>query len=77
VDVEACLKAHNDLRAEHNAQPLSWDTKLADDAQEWANHLVNLGKMMHDETGTGEGENLYWSASTSKVATCVDAVEAW
>ena len=77
MDVEACLKAHNDLRAEHNAPPLSWDRKLADDAQEWANHLVNLGKMMHDETGTGEGENLYWFASTSKVATCVDAVEAW
>ena len=74
--MEACLKAHNQLRAKHNAPPLSWDTKLANDAQKWANDLVKLGKMMH-ATDTGEGENLYWSASTSKVATCVDAVEAW
>ena len=76
MDIEACLKAHNQLRAKHNAPPLSWNEKLAEHAQIWANHLVKLGYMEH-ATKTGEGENLYWSASTSKVATCVDAVKAW
>ena len=76
MDVDACLKAHNEKRALHKAPPLVWDATLARHAQSWANHLANeVGHMEHAQ-GTGEGENLYWSMG-SAVAKCVDAVKAW
>ena len=77
VNKAACLKAHNDLRKLHHAPSLTWSDELAEHAQKWANHLANdVGRMQHAQ-GTGEGENLYWSSTSSKVGTCEDAVKAW
>ena len=79
MDIDACVKAHNEKRAEHDAPPLKWDDGLAKEAQEWADHLANdVGHMEHAGPikARGEGENLYWSESSS-IASCKDAVEAW
>lgn len=37
ADIAAYLKAHNDFRAKHGAQPLTWSTDLSNTAQSWAN----------------------------------------
>lgn len=78
VNQNDCLQAHNAKRALHaGTSPLVWDATLAQHAQAWANHLVDLGFMQHSE-GTGEGENLYEIWSTSRTdATCAGAVQAW
>ena len=39
-DINAYLAAHNSVRAQHSAAPLSWDDQLADQAQQWANRCV-------------------------------------
>ena len=79
MNQNACLRAHNEKRLLHPGTPLlTWSSKLAQEAQAWANHLAyDLRSMVHS-TGTGEGENLYqrWSTSPSD-ATCLDAVDAW
>jgi len=36
-DIDAYLKAHNDFRAQHGAQPLTWSSDLSATAQKWAN----------------------------------------
>jgi len=77
VNIPACLKAHNDLRARHGSPPLVWDATLAAHAQKWADHLAQIGHMEHAH-GPGEGENLFWSERGGKDAgTCEDAVKAW
>ena len=75
MEVDDCLKAHNDKRALHVASPLVWNTTLAQNAKEWAEQLVKLGGMVHSQ-GSGEGENLYQSTSCT-VSTCKDAVDSW
>ncbi|XP_068750095.1 ectin-like isoform X2 [Montipora capricornis] len=76
VKINACLYAHNKDREDHDAAGLVWDAGLAEDAQEWADHLAyDVGGMVHAQN-TGQGENLYWSQG-SHVATCADAVKAW
>jgi uncharacterized protein YkwD len=54
-DVTAYLKAHNDVRAQHNASPLTWSNEAAAKAQEWANKCV----FKHSGGSLGPyGENL-------------------
>ena len=75
--MNACLQAHNAKCRCHGAAPLVWDAKLAQNAQNWANHLLKLGNMVH-ATGTDEGENLYTSwSSGGRNSTCIDAMKAW
>ena len=78
VNQDACVRAHNAKRALHkDTAPLVWDAKLAEDARDWADHLVTLGHMVHDSV-VDQGENLYMSWSTAPIAaTCSQAVEAW
>ncbi|XP_078362792.1 Golgi-associated plant pathogenesis-related protein 1-like isoform X1 [Oculina patagonica] len=78
VNQNACLQAHNDKRALHaGTSGLTWDATLAQHAQDWANHLIDLGVMQHSEVA-GEGENLYEAWSSSQIdASCADAVQAW
>lgn len=76
MDEHACLKAHNDKRALHqDTQPLTWSDTLAQNAKEWADKLIN-GESGHDPNNSNEGENIYWSFS-STVRSCADAVENW
>lgn len=39
-DISQYLTAHNRVRAQHGANPLSWDEELASKAREWANRCV-------------------------------------
>jgi uncharacterized protein YkwD len=63
ADQAAALKVHNDGRKSKGLQPLVWDNTLVQHAQQWANHLVQIDKMVHS-TGAqrpNEGENLAWA----------------
>ena len=71
----ACLKAHNDMRSVHEATKLTWNATLAEHAQDWANELVRLDRLMH-QPDIREGENLFKSSGQTE-KTCVDAVKAW
>jgi len=37
ADIATYLKVHNDFRAKHGAQPLTWSNELSNTAQSWAN----------------------------------------
>ncbi|KAI0121741.1 CAP domain-containing protein [Xylariales sp. AK1849] len=60
ADQAGALKVHNDVRAKRGLKPLVWDNALAQHAQQWANHLVQIDKMVHSsgDQRPGEGENL-------------------
>ena len=40
TDIQAYLNAHNTVRAQHDAVPLTWSDNLASKAQKWANRCV-------------------------------------
>jgi len=79
VDEVKCLAAHNDKRALHQqTSPLIWSDTLAQHAKAWADHLAEKGIVEHDPNLNDEGENIYWSiSSTAKAQSCADAVEKW
>ena len=64
------LEAHNMARDEVGLVPLVWSERLANDAEEWAEHLArnNLYDHASPEARKGQGENLwrgssgYWNA---------------
>jgi uncharacterized protein YkwD len=62
ADAQAMVDAHNRARARHCARPLSWSTKLAQVAQQWANTLRDKGCAFGHSSGN-YGENL--AAGTS------------
>jgi hypothetical protein len=60
--------AHEDCRGEANSrydagieENLTWNTEMAEQAQDWAEHLRDLGRIEHSshESRPGVGENLY------------------
>lgn len=55
ADAQAFVDAHNKLRAQHCAAPLTWSPKLAQIAQRWANSLRDRGcRFEHSNGSTGE-----------------------
>jgi hypothetical protein len=64
-DQSKALKIHNDGRKAKGCPALTWDSGLAQHAQEWANHLAKIDKMEHSsgDKRPGEGENLAWWVS--------------
>ncbi|KAH8645813.1 CAP domain-containing protein [Xylariales sp. PMI_506] len=69
ADQAAALKLHNDGRASKGLHPLVWDNTLAQHAESWAQHLVQIDQMVHS-TGAqrpGEGENLAWAWASNGV----------
>lgn len=52
------LAAHNTLRARFKLPPLVWSDELARYAQEWANHLIQTGRLVHRPNPI-HGENLF------------------
>ena len=53
------INAHNEYRARHGVQPLTYNKKLADYAQRWAEHLASVDRMYHSNTNAvGYGENI-------------------
>lgn len=71
-DINAYLSAHNNVRAQHGAQPLTWDDNLASKAQQWANGCV----FEHSGGSLGPfGENL--AAGTGSDYDISAAVKSW
>jgi len=68
------LKAHNEVRAERQIPPLKWSPRMADLAQEWAEHLARLGKLEHD-LNRKVGQNLFASFGARRGPAFV--VEQW
>jgi hypothetical protein len=64
--------AHEHCRREANRdysadieENLTWDTEMAEQAQDWAEHLRDLGRIEHSslESRRGVGENLFYYIS--------------
>ena len=61
-DITGALKVHNEAREEVGVDAVVWSSRLANDAEEYAQELAKSGKFKHSKTG--DGENLYWYSST-------------
>ncbi|CAF1298782.1 unnamed protein product [Adineta steineri] len=61
------LDAHNTNRSHHCTKSLQLDDRLSRSAQDYAQRLANLNKMVHSGT-KGLGENLYMMSSSDKIA---------
>jgi hypothetical protein len=62
---QALLAEHNRARDEVGVPRLAWSSKLAGEAQVWADRLASEGRMRHsakDESG-GAGENLWMGSA--------------
>ncbi|KAI0374243.1 PR-1-like protein [Pilatotrama ljubarskyi] len=71
-DIDQYLQAHNSVRAQHGAAPLSWSDDLAAKAQQWANNCV----FQHSGGKLGPfGENL--AAGTGDSYGIQSAVKSW
>ena len=55
---EEILDAHNRVRAQTGAPPLTWSDQLAAVAQQWADYLLRSGEFCH-RTPSRFGENLF------------------
>ncbi|KAF9056351.1 CAP domain-containing protein [Panaeolus papilionaceus] len=71
-DIQAYLSAHNTIRAQHGASPLTWNNDLAAKAQQWANGC----QFKHSGGSLGAfGENL--AAGTGSNYDIAAAVKSW
>jgi pathogenesis-related protein 1 len=69
---QAMLKAHNAVRTSVGVPPLVWSDQLAEVAQDWADHLIATGGLLH-RPDNRYGENLYTiSGGTASPAQVVD-----
>ncbi len=74
TDAQRLIAAHNQVRAQHCAAPLTWSPKLAAVAQQWANSLREQGcKFGH--SGGQYGENL--AAGTTGAMSPEAVVAMW
>ncbi|KAI9462513.1 CAP domain-containing protein [Lactarius psammicola] len=71
-DISAYLSAHNNVRAQHGADPLTWSDELSAKAQQWADGC----QFKHSGGSLGPfGENL--AAGTGDGYTIATAVKDW
>eukprot|EP01124_Arcella_intermedia_P015615 TRINITY_DN22166_c0_g1_i1.p1 TRINITY_DN22166_c0_g1~~TRINITY_DN22166_c0_g1_i1.p1 ORF type:complete len:300 (+),score=57.81 TRINITY_DN22166_c0_g1_i1:33-932(+) len=68
--IEACLKSHNDLRAQVRAPPLKWSEELATSARAVATECARRNALQHSSRG---GENL-WAGSSTDIS---EMVKTW
>lgn len=68
------LAAHNAARAKAGTPPLVWSAKLAQSAQEWADHLIAAGGLEHRKKNK-YGENLFEMRGAK--ATPAEVVGRW
>ncbi|KAF5624354.1 PR-1 [Fusarium sp. NRRL 52700] len=71
ADQQKALDLHNEARKAVGNGPLSWDDSLVSGAQEWADHLAQLGSLQH--SGGPDGENLYMGSGSNPFASAVEA----
>ncbi|KAF5695085.1 PR-1 class pathogen-related protein [Fusarium denticulatum] len=70
-DQQKALDLHNEARKAVGNEPLTWDDSLASGAQEWADHLAQLGSLQHSQGK--DGENLYMGSGSNPFASAVEA----
>lgn len=75
VNIQECLKAHNDYRAEHGASPLTWDPNMASQAQAYAMVLAKAHNGLKHAKNIPDGENLAYQGGA--VFTCKQATKNW
>jgi len=63
--IQELLKAHNDVRAQRQIDPLKWSPRLAEIAREWAKHLAAIGALEHDHSRR-VGQNLFVSYGAAR-----------
>ncbi len=68
------LAAHNSVRAAKGIAPLTWSSRLAAYAQNWADHLAAHKQFRH-RAKPAYGENLF--EVTKGTATPAEVVRAW
>nr|CDS15049.1 venom allergen val protein [Echinococcus granulosus] len=74
---EECIQAHNKLRALHGCASLTYDAKLAKQAQKHAEYLLKQNKMEHS-TNRDYGENIALKGGTPGFQfTGYDASQMW
>lgn len=79
------VRAHNHYRDQVGVAGLSWSSRLADYAQEWADTLAADGCQMRHRTNHLYGENLYWQSAIMwsdgrrelAVVTPEEVVDSW
>ncbi|KAI1149996.1 glycoside hydrolase family 128 protein [Nemania diffusa] len=66
-DQQKALNAHNDKRKAKGLNPLAWDNQLANNAEAYAKHLAQIGKLEHSsgDQRPNQGENLAWASASS------------
>jgi uncharacterized protein YkwD len=74
AEAQAFVDAHNHVRAQHCAKPLSWSPRLAQLAQQWANKLRAKGCAFEHSNGS-TGENL--AAGTTGTLDAGAVVQMW
>ena len=87
---QSMLAAHTPVRISHKLQPLTWSSELAQNAQQWAQHLAAHGCKMQHRQHAGKarlqvGENIYWGSPVTwsdgrrevQSIESADVVSAW
>uniref|UniRef100_F7C095 GLI pathogenesis-related 2 n=1 Tax=Xenopus tropicalis TaxID=8364 RepID=F7C095_XENTR len=70
------LKANNVYRSRHGAKPLQLNSKISQEAQRWAEHLLNLKTLKHSDTS--HGENIWAkSGGPSITVTGQEVADSW
>ena len=71
INIDELLAAHNAYRTPLGLTPLHWSNDLAAKAQQWAEHLVQIGQMEH----SGPGQNLAMASTGTQSLTAL--VDLW
>ncbi|XP_053328941.1 Golgi-associated plant pathogenesis-related protein 1 isoform X2 [Spea bombifrons] len=70
------LNANNTYRSRHGAKPLQLNSRISQEAQKWAEHLLTLKTLKHSETSYGEN---IWAKSggPSITVTGQEVADSW
>ncbi|XP_066258178.1 uncharacterized protein [Euwallacea similis] len=73
-----CLQAHNEYRKKHGVPPLKLNKEICKVSQQWADHLIRKGAMVHSNN-KDYGENLFMMQSSNPNFTVSggEAVDKW
>ncbi|XP_050302498.1 uncharacterized protein LOC126740500 isoform X3 [Anthonomus grandis grandis] len=73
-----CLRAHNAYRKSHGVPPLKLDKEICKFSQQWADHLVRRGALVHSNN-RDYGENIFMMQSSNPNFTVSgnEAVDSW
>ncbi|CAG9768166.1 unnamed protein product [Ceutorhynchus assimilis] len=73
-----CLKAHNEYRKKHGVPSLKLDKEICKFSQQWADHLIRRGALIHSNN-RDYGENIFMvqSSNTNFTVSGKEAVDSW